>query len=619
MRPSERSRASLAEARGAPYPPVVPAVRTAILSIHSHGDRSFLDDADLARLSGDLRQLDLPSDLVVVALAQGLEDPAFLPLVQALAEYRVVVFERVWNAELVAALRRSLPGVIFVQLRGEHELRGAEADWVLTSEPRLGLPALIEFLAGLRPRPPAGCRERVGEGVRVHDAPSLSRPRRLLDRPNLHPRVIRPEAFTGARSFAIRGNGGCPYQADARDNPAYAGVSLPAGLGRGCAFCTTGNHYEGRPAAEASAHVLDQLRWVRAEAPSIERVVLKDQNPFAYLTELVERAVDEGLGPFTLMLETRADWMLRSGVRFERALEAAGPGGLRLVPFLVGIENFSQPELDRYNKGIRAETNVAFLEWLWELRARFGDTLALDEASFGFVLFSPWTTLDDLETNHRAIVRTRFDRLRGRLLHSRARLYPDTALYYLAQRDGLFADAHAPGHDNAQRYGYFPARPFRHADPRVEHFARLATALVDETGGKDEVRAFGLLLDAFRSQDPASISLASLHAQLARPARDPALWDRFARLLHPLPVDAELPGGFCIAELVPREGGLRVALRHGAEAPFTLSILLRRAGPAPRTALVRSRHYDVVAPEGLTASQRAAALAIGGAIERGDR
>jgi hypothetical protein len=596
----------------------VSAVRTAILSIHSHGDRSFLDDADLARLSGDLRQLGLASDLVLVVLAEGLADPSFAPLVQALAEYRVIVFERVWSAELVGALRRALPASLFVQLRGEHELQQVEADWVLTSEPRQSLPALVEFLSGTRPRPPAGCRERVGEGVRVHEGPSLERPRRLAERPNLHPRVIRPEAFSGARSFAIRGNGGCPYQADARDNPVYAGVHLPEGLGRGCAFCTTGNHYEGRPPAVVAAFVLDQLRWLRAEAPALERVVLKDQNPFAYLTEVVESSVAEGLGPFTLMLETRADWMLRSRARFERALEAARQGGLRLVPFLVGIENFSQPELDRYNKGIRAETNVAFLEWLWELRARFGETLAIDEASFGFVLFSPWTTLDDLETNHRAIVRTGFDRLRGRLLHARARLYPDTALYYLAERDGLFADAFAPGHDNAQRYGYFPARPWRHADPRVEHFARLATALIDETGGRDEVRTFGLLLDAFRARDPSTITLASLRDELALPPRDPALWERFARLVHPLTVDAELPGGFRVVGLVPREGGLRVELRHASEAAFAMSVLLRRAAHAPRAPLARSRHYDVAAPEGLTASQQASARAISDAIARGD-
>lgn len=592
----------------------------AILSVHSHGDRSFLDDADLARLSGDLRQLGVASELVLVALRDGQEDPAIAELSRVLSDYRVVVFERVWSVELVARLRRELPGVTFVQLRGEHELEGTDADWILGQEPRRGLPPLLAFLRGERKRPPAGTRERTPGGFRVHDGPSLEKPPVLLDRPDLRPRIVNPEAFPPERSFAIRGNDGCPYQADARDNPVYAGTVIPAGIGRGCAFCTTGNHYEGRPAAEAAAHVLDQLRWVRSEAPQLRRIVLKDQNPFAYLTEVIQVVASEGLGPFTLMLETRADWLLRSRVRFERALELAAAAGIRLVPFLVGIESFSQAELDRYNKGTTAEANVELVEWLWATSERFPGTLALDEASFGFVLFSPWTTMEDLEASYRAIVRTRFDRLRGRLLHSRARLYPDTALYYLAERDGLFTEAFAPGQDNARRYGYFPARPWRHQDPKVEHFARLATALVDERGGKDEVRIFGTLLDAFRhATDVTTITLEQIRSELARPPRDAELWDRFGRLLRPLSIDGELPGGWTVGRLERIEGGIRVELRHPSEPAFELHVALRR-GPRRATApLARSKHYDVLSRGALGGAQHRVAAAVGAAIAENDR
>jgi hypothetical protein len=599
---------------------LVPVERVAILSIHSHGDRSFLDDSDLARLSGDLRQQNIASELVWVALRDGEHDPAIADLTRVLGEYDVVVFERVWSAALITRLRRALGGTTFVQLRGEHELEGAQADWVLTREPRRDLPALLAFLRGDRPRPPPGSRERLADGFRTHDAPSLERPRALLDRPDLHPRIVNPEAFAHERSFAIRGNGGCPYQADARDNPLYAGVEMPAGVGRGCAFCTTGNHYDGRPAAETAAHVLDQLRWVRSEAPEIRRIVLKDQNPFAYLTEVVQEAATAHLGPFTLMLETRADWLLRSRKRFERALQVAEASDIRLVPFLVGIESFSQPELDRYNKGTTAEANVEFVEWLWALRERFGKALALEEASFGFVLFSPWTTMDDLEANYRAIVRTRFDRLRGRLLHSRARLYPDTALYYLAERDGLFTEAFASGQDNALRYGYFPARPWRHRDPTVAHFSRLATELVDESGGKDEVRLFGALLDAFRrTDDPTTITIEMLRAERARPPADPELWSRFARLVRPLALDAELPGGWTVARLERTDGGIRLELRHATEKPFELQVALRR-GPRPTgTPLSRSKHYDVLARGSLDAVQQRAAELLSAAIADNDR
>lgn len=591
----------------------------AILSVHSHGDRSFLDDADLARLSGDLRQAGVPSDLVLVALGRDEDDPAFPALVEVLRGYDVIAFERVWSAALIHALRAALPGKTLVHVRGEHVLEDVPADWIVGGDVRATLPALALFLRGERRRPPPGTEERTETGARRHDEPSLERPREHFDRPNLRPRIVNPEAFAADRSFAIRGNAGCPYQADARDNPVYAGAKLPDGLGRGCAFCTTGNHYEGRSASAAAAYVLDQLRHVRSEAPEITRIVLKDQNPFAYLTEVVETAAKEGLGGFTLMLETRADWLLRSQARFERALDVARGERIRLVPFLVGIENFSQPELDRYNKGIEASTNVAFLEWLWALRERYGETLDLDRASFGFVLFSPWTTLEDLEANHRAIVRTRFDRLRGRLLHSRARLYPDTALYYLAERDGLFADAFAPGHDTSKRYGYFPARPWRHADARVARFSELATALVDEGGGKDEVRIFGALLEAFRAAGDgwASVTADAIRAELTRPPRDLELWRRFAALVAPLPTSGALEGGWSFDRLQRTEHGIAVTLRRPGSDPFELAVVLR-GRPAPASELARSRHYTIGTPERLEGAQRAIAVRVADAIVRGD-
>src|SRR5207244_3427434 len=80
---------------------------------------------------------------------------------------------------------------------------------------------------------------------------------------------------------------------------------------------------------------------------------LKAQRPCAYLRDRLRGAAAEGLAPFTLLRETRADWFLRSESRFDEALEVAAVSGISLAPYLVGIENFSQPELDRFNKGIQ--------------------------------------------------------------------------------------------------------------------------------------------------------------------------------------------------------------------------------------------------------------------------
>jgi hypothetical protein len=477
-------------------------MRAALLSFHAHGDRSFLDDRELALVSGDLRDAGLENDLVV-AVVRGGEDAAIeARLAAALTAYDTIVYERVFSLAMIDRLRAALPGRTFVACDGEHAHLRPPADHHVRGALRARVPALLASLAGVEAPAPSGAW-----------------------RPNLSPVVVNPEDLPASRTFSIEGNAGCPWQSDARESPIYAGTNIPDGMGRGCAFCTTGNRYEASPPAETAARVLERIRWVRSQAPAIDRLVLKDQNPFAWLVELVQRVADEGLGPLTLMLETRVDWMLRNRTRFERALEIAARSGNRISPYLIGIESFSQPELDRFLKGVRAEENVAFVETLWAWKERWGDTLDLASCSLGFVLFTPWTTLADLRACHAAFVRTRFDRLRGALLLSRARLYPDTALYYLAERDGLLcARWEDAGDDNSLRYGYFPGHAWRFADARVARLASIAREVSERTRARDQVALLGALLDAFEAGredalDPDALVRAVEQGTLASGAR----------------------------------------------------------------------------------------------------
>jgi hypothetical protein len=624
-----------AVAAAAPYAPIVglggSIERVAILSFHSHGDRSFLDDRELAVVSAELRADGVVNDLVLVAFGAdaGTDASTLQLLIARLASYDVVVFERVWSAELVAQLRAALPGTPFIHCRGEHALEDPPADYVCGREVRQSLPRLLAHLRGAPIPPLVGTlARRDGAWIDI-GGPSLAPPRARPFVANVRPVIVNPEAFPATRSFSVVGNAGCPYQADARDNPVYAGVAIPEGLGRGCAFCTTGNHYEARPPADTAASVLEQLRFLRREAPELQRIVLKDQNPLGYLTEVVSALADERLGPFTLMLETRADWLTRNARRFDDALAAARRAGIRISPFLVGIESFSQPELDRYNKGTTAAANEAFLASLWALRERHGETLDLESASFGFVLFTPWTTLDDLETNLRAIQRTRFDRLRGRLLLSRARLYPDTALYYLAQRDGLLAEAFREGEDSSRRYGYYPAHPWRFERPEVAHFAALATTLTAALGGRDELAIFERLVAAFRAAaDPlsvtsdailasfAALSGASVPARLPEIAPSSELHRRFADLVRPLAIDEGFAGGFRLTALAGGPGLLRASFGRDEGAPIVLEIVPR--GDGARYA--RSRHYDLrYRDREASDEQRRAIDAVCRAIQANDR
>ena len=88
--------------------------------------------------------------------------------------------------------------------------------------------------------------------------------------------------------------------------------------------------------------------------------------------------------------------------------------------------------------------------------------------SQGFILFGPWTTLEDLEANAAALSMLDFRKLRGGLLGSKLRLNPDAALVAKADADGLLLTTHTRGdEDNATQTGYQAELPYRFADPET--------------------------------------------------------------------------------------------------------------------------------------------------------
>jgi len=132
----------------------------AILSFHSHSDRSFLDDRELALLSGALREDGIANDLVLVVITRELEaslgdSDAERRLVETLSAYDPIVYERVWSPELVERLRRKLHGKVFVGLRGEHLLLDTPADIFCDGNPKQLLGPLVQWLRGQAAAPPS--------------------------------------------------------------------------------------------------------------------------------------------------------------------------------------------------------------------------------------------------------------------------------------------------------------------------------------------------------------------------------------------------------------------------------------------------------------------------------
>lgn len=102
----------------------------------------------------------------------------------------------------------------------------------------------------------------------------------------------------------------------------------------------------------------------------------------------------------------------------------------------MGIENLSAVENARFNKGISADQVLAVRQRMARIKARFPAGFDFPSGNLSFILFTPWTTVDDLATNLREARRIGLD-IGGNFLRSRLQLIPDRPITALAEADGL--------------------------------------------------------------------------------------------------------------------------------------------------------------------------------------
>ena len=157
-----------------------------------------------------------------------------------------------------------------------------------------------------------------------------------------------------------------------------------------------------------------------------------------------------------MLISGRLDHLERHRHRLEEALKTLRESNtLRLYQF--GIENLSDDVLLRYNKGIVFGDIEAALHLIDELDEKHAN-LAV-ERSFGFILFDPWTSLEELRTNVRRALRLGLDRYRGQAPFTSLRLLPEMALYWRARAEGLLT---GDVRDNVFGYSVDSGWHFRH-------------------------------------------------------------------------------------------------------------------------------------------------------------
>ena len=411
----------------------------------------------------------------------------------------VVVVDRVWSHHLLQAIKRSTGAKHFVVMQWESPTQWEELRWRISPISRT---SLVDFVNGLGNEessdllsiPNLHWRDETGQWhspkshVPLNVADLFAAP---LDLAYETSEVFGlPKEEVNQTRYLVM-NMGCPYRTAKNETGFLENLELPTLWGdAGCTFCNVGP-YERQTGKERLA-LMD--RQISALVPHghFTKLVVQDEYIFRDLDSLVQCVMRHCEPGVDIMVRARVAYLESCHDVLIRALETFKGFGT-ITPYLVGFENFSDEELRRYNKGQTAHEGLEAAKKLQTLAVEY-DNLRLSPSQ-GFILFGPWTTLDDLVLNLRALKELSFSQFRGSITQRKLRLNPDAALVAKARADNLlieeYSDAHA---DNAAGTGYQAEIPYRFLHPEVSRIWDLLNG-PEGVRGKDE---FDRLEEAIR-------------------------------------------------------------------------------------------------------------------------
>jgi hypothetical protein len=237
----------------------------------------------------------------------------------------------------------------------------------------------------------------------------------------------------------------CTYQRTLTRNPYYARWGERAARrSSGCAFCDLPTNTKYPYGTHALELVMKQLRAAVRTSPSgrpAGTYLVQGIAPFLLLRRFVELLLEEHLAPSEFLFGCRIDEVLRMSETIEQVLPHLAAAGHSIHVHNIGVENFSEAENVRFNKGITAAQVSEAAEHLRRWEANYPETFFFSPyGGFGFITFTPWTCLEDLEVNLRCARETNL--AIGELFAtSRLILLPGLPITDLAREDGLVVSA----------------------------------------------------------------------------------------------------------------------------------------------------------------------------------
>lgn len=403
---------------------------------------------------------------------------------------RVIVFsERVGDAQM-AAIAAAAGGARGVYCRLEEKWIQDFPDFVRWDIPELGGPPSREWLSELAP---------VFKRSILNDAPWAARP--LL------------QVVAGAR---------CSYRTRVADNPFYRRLGLPS-KAMPCSFCGVEPWPEnqvGDPVAFAVRQISAACRQLPDSAVE-RRFDLIGHGLWCRLEELVSALSRAGVRRAELCFMPRIDEILDARESILRCLPLLADGGLAMRLYGAGVENFSADENLRLNKGVSAGQVHEAAAFIMETRARRPEQFRFKDGQLSMILFTPWTTFEDLRVNAENIARCPLI-CPVAALHSRLQLFAGHPITLLAERDGLVELGRKDSFYNSGCISDADQSeiPWRFSHPEVELLCRLGLKTAryyrgDRPAGDPEAAALGAFLEG--PPDPLPFFRRALEALARRP------------------------------------------------------------------------------------------------------
>lgn len=312
---------------------------------------------------------------------------------------------------------------------------------------------------------------------------------------------------------------GCAFQADSLEGDAYQDLprELPSAFvsrlaltdraraevdpflanTRGCAFCAFRfQPYTIDRGDLAADRAVRQMRALSTRY-GVRTFSVQSENPFRFLDPLVDRLAAADFDVDAILLRTFPAILARSPEKVVTGIGRAVARGIRVQLQQLGFESFSGPELDHLGKGITVEENVAAARLLYDLDRRHGDAVEVF-SGHGFILFTPWTTPEDV-VGSIGIIESEAPFLRNAIaLSSRLCFYdPVNPIFRLAEREGLVVETD-------QDYGL----DFRFADPRTTMMAKLTLAIEGHLSRTGSTRGPALSRAALTATAPLFVDRA---------------------------------------------------------------------------------------------------------------